>query len=139
VQLHVFLMAPNRQSHASDPENQIQNHITTLRPTVSRPVFSFLLLKLSSDNCGFGDVGRPLRREDGPVIYSCCWASPAQSLSCPSCTGLVTTFYCLQFETPPTWRASFLHFFPQGQGSPVTLRQWVRTLQFWAETPLAVG
>jgi hypothetical protein len=37
-------------------------------------------------------------------VYSCCWASPAQSFSGPSPTGLMTTFYCLRFETPPTWR-----------------------------------
>jgi hypothetical protein len=31
--------------------------------------------------------------------------SPAQSFSDPSPGGLLTTFYCLRFETPPTWRA----------------------------------
>jgi hypothetical protein len=38
-------------------------------------------------------------REDGPVVYNCRWASPAQSFSGPSPVGLVTTFYCLRFET----------------------------------------
>jgi hypothetical protein len=33
---------------------------------------------------GFVDVGRPIRREDGSVIYNCCWPSPAQSFSGPS-------------------------------------------------------
>jgi hypothetical protein len=47
----------------------------------------------------------PLWREDGSVVYSCCWSSPAQSFSGPSPAGLVTTFCCLRFETPPAWRA----------------------------------
>jgi hypothetical protein len=49
-------------------------------------------------------VWRPLWREDGSVVYDCCWPSPAQSYSDPSPAGLITTFYCLRFEVPPTWR-----------------------------------
>jgi hypothetical protein len=33
----------------------------------------FLLL---SGSCGFVDVGRSLWREDGSVVYNCCWTSP---------------------------------------------------------------
>jgi hypothetical protein len=44
-------------------------------------------------------VGRYLWREDGSVVYNCCWPSPAQSFSSPSPTGLATMFYCLRFET----------------------------------------
>jgi hypothetical protein len=47
----------------------------------------------------------PLWREAGSVVYNCCWSSPAQSFSGPTSAGLVSTFYCLKFETPPTWRA----------------------------------
>jgi hypothetical protein len=43
--------------------------------------------------------GRPLWREDGSVIYTCCWPLPAQSFSGPSLLGLATIFYCLRFET----------------------------------------
>jgi hypothetical protein len=32
----------------------------------------------------------------------------------PSPVGLMTTFYCLNFETPPTWRAKFLYLYPPG-------------------------
>jgi hypothetical protein len=56
----------------------------------------FLLL---SDNYGFPGVGCSLWREDGSVVYNCCWPSPAQSFSGPSPVGLVTIFYCLRFET----------------------------------------
>jgi hypothetical protein len=46
-------------------------------------------------------VGRPLRREDGCVVYNWCWPSPAHSLSGPILAGLTTIFYSLRFETPP--------------------------------------
>jgi hypothetical protein len=48
---------------------------------------------------GFVDLGCPLRREDGSVVYNCCWPSPAQSFSGPGPVGLVAIFYCLRFET----------------------------------------
>jgi hypothetical protein len=51
------------------------------------------------DICEFVDLGRPLWREDGSVVYNCCWPSPAQSFSGPIPVGLVTVFYCLRFET----------------------------------------
>jgi hypothetical protein len=39
--------------------------------------------------------------------------TPAQSFSGPSPAGLMTIFYCLSFETPPTWRARTLrHWIP---------------------------
>jgi hypothetical protein len=63
----------------------------------------FLLL---SDSCGFVDVGRLLRREDGSVVYNCCWPSPAQSSLGQSPAGLVTIFYYLRFNNFPTWRIS---------------------------------
>jgi hypothetical protein len=59
------------------------------------PTTKFLLL---SDSCGFVDVGRFLRREDGSVVYNYCWPSPEQQFSGPSLVGLVTIFYCLRFE-----------------------------------------
>jgi hypothetical protein len=43
-------------------------------------------------------MGRSLWREDGSVVYNCCWSSPAQSLSGPCPVVLVTIFYCLFWE-----------------------------------------
>jgi hypothetical protein len=58
----------------------------------------------------------PLWREDASVVYNCCWSSPAQSISGPSPAGLMTTFYCFRFETPPTWRARSPYLYPPGTG-----------------------
>jgi hypothetical protein len=55
-------------------------------------------LLLVSESCEFVYVGLSLWREDGSVVYNCCWPSPAQSLSGPSSVGLVTIFYCFRFE-----------------------------------------
>jgi hypothetical protein len=40
-----------------------------------------------------------LWREDGPVVYNCCWPSLAQSFLGPGSVGLATMFYCLRFKT----------------------------------------
>jgi hypothetical protein len=84
-----------------------------LRPTDSRPVSLGVKRHLTpktrclllSDICGFVDMGRPLWREDGSVVYNCCWSSPAHSFSGPSPAGLMSIFYCFRFETaqPGGW------------------------------------
>jgi hypothetical protein len=43
-------------------------------------------------------VRRSLWREDGSVVYNCCWPSPAQSFSGLSPVELATIFYCLTLE-----------------------------------------
>jgi hypothetical protein len=58
-------------------------------------------LKFSLDSCGFVILRRPLWREVWSVIYCCCLASPAQSLSGLSPAGLKTIFDCPNFWDSP--------------------------------------
>jgi hypothetical protein len=105
-----------------------------LRPKVSRPVswcqtpsrVAREQILLLSDGSDFINAGRSVWREDGSVVYKCYWFWPAQSLSRPSPVGLMTIFYCLRFQTPPTrWaRSPYLH--PPGTGWPrYTPRHWI--------------
>jgi hypothetical protein len=70
-----------------------------------------------SDICGFVDVWR----DDGSVVYNCCWSSPAQSFSCPSSVGLMTHILLSQILEPSTLEGQVpVMFIPQKQGGPVT-------------------
>jgi hypothetical protein len=69
-----------------------------------------------SDSCGFVEVGRSPWQENGSAVYNCWWSSPAQSFLGPSPAGLVTTFCCLRFETPPTWRVKSPYLYLPGTG-----------------------
>jgi hypothetical protein len=73
-----------------------------------RPIF-LLFFYYFLDGYGFVDVVRPLWREAGSVVFSCCWASPVQSFKGPSSAGLMTECYCLCFWDSPTWRAKLLY------------------------------
>jgi hypothetical protein len=82
------------------------------RPTVSRPVclcaryssgtfvqfypFFFLIIFRQLKVCW---CGRPFWRKVGSVVFSCCWASPAQSSSGLSRAGPMI-FYCLNVWDP---------------------------------------
>jgi hypothetical protein len=59
-------------------------------------------------------------------FYNCYWPSPAQSLLGPSSAGLMTIFYCLRLETPPTCRSRSPYLYPSETGCPsYTPRCWV--------------
>jgi hypothetical protein len=78
-----------------------------LRSTVSRPIClgvkhqseAYDDIFVLPENCGLVDMGRSLWRQDGSVVYNCCWLSPAQSFSGPRPVELATIFYSLKFET----------------------------------------
>jgi hypothetical protein len=82
------------------------------------PTTRFLLL---SDSSGFVDVGHPIRREDGSVVYNCCWPSPGQSFSGPSPVGVKTIFCCPDSRLPQPGGPGPCIYIPQEQGSPVIL------------------
>jgi hypothetical protein len=68
----------------------------------------------------------PLWQEDASLIYNFCWFSPVKSFSGSSPARLMTIFYCLRFETPPTRRARSLYlYFPKTGWPGYTLRHWV--------------
>jgi hypothetical protein len=64
------------------------------------PIFPFSLW-LFLDSCGFVDVGHPLWRKVGSVVFSFCRSSPAQPFSYLSPVGLMSIFYCLYFWDSP--------------------------------------
>jgi hypothetical protein len=68
----------------------------------------------------------PLWREDGSIIYNCCWPSPAQSFSGLIPAGLITIFYCLRFKIPSTWKVRSPYLYPRGRPWPNYIpRHWV--------------
>jgi hypothetical protein len=86
-----------------------------------QPNFIFQL-----NTCGYSPYVISLWREDGSVVYDCCWPTPPQSFSGPSPAGLMTTFYCLRFEIPTTWRARSPYLYLPRTGWPsYTHRNWV--------------
>jgi hypothetical protein len=100
---------PNPSSLTAEGSLQTRSHSLSdlslslmLWPTASRPVslgikhpWGLLVL----DICGFLWRSLFIWREDGFDFYNCCWPSPAHSFSGPSPMVLVTSFYCLIFET----------------------------------------
>jgi hypothetical protein len=54
-------------------------------------------------------VGRPLWREVGCIVFSCCWVLSAESFSGPSPAGLTTIFFCLNIETLQSRRSKLLY------------------------------
>jgi hypothetical protein len=88
---------------------------TYLGPTTN---FSFSL-KFSLDSCRVVILKRPLWREDGPIIYCCCWSSPAQSRSGLSPTELKTYILLSQFFIlPQPGGPGPRIYIPQEQGGP---------------------
>jgi hypothetical protein len=69
--------------------------------------------KLFSHSCKLFIVWHSHWREGGSLIYSCCWASPAQCFSGLNRAWFMPIFYWIHFEVPPKCRARSLHLFAQ--------------------------
>jgi hypothetical protein len=61
----------------------------------------------------------PLWREDGSVIYNCCWSSPAQSFSGPSPADSRPQYTVSDSRLPQPGGPLPRIYIPQEQGSPV--------------------
>jgi hypothetical protein len=85
----VLAPCPLRLTTIDFPKSESRSRLDVRPPSGTRGQFFFSFsLKLSlDDSYRFVIVWRPLWREGGSVIYSCCWASPPQSFSGPSSTG----------------------------------------------------
>jgi hypothetical protein len=142
---HVYPLAQTKESKSSyvTTDGSVGQSVLMWSTHLGLKTRSLLL----SDSCGFVYVGRSLWRENGPAVYKCCWSSPAQSFLGLSPAGLVTIFYCLRFETPPTWRARTPYLYPPGTGWPsyssqkvkvkVILRPTVQSASLsWCEAPI---
>jgi hypothetical protein len=80
------------------------------------------------DSFGYVDVGRPLWREVGSVLFSFCQASPVQPFSDLSPMGLMSIVYCLYFWDSPNLegqvpvfispRNRVTQLYPRAWGSP---------------------
>jgi hypothetical protein len=84
-------------SSSSESESYVTTDGQSASLSWNKELFGGLTTR--SDSCGFVDLGRPFWREDGSVVYNCCWPSPSQSFSGSSLVGLVAIFYYLRFET----------------------------------------
>jgi hypothetical protein len=69
-------------------------------------------------SCGFVDVGCPLRRKDGSIVYDCYWDLPAQSFFVPSPARHVTHFVLIYLTLPKTWWARGPYLFSPGRWWP---------------------
>jgi hypothetical protein len=99
--------------------NQFVLATSPLRLTTSNFIFQLNI-------CAYNLYVTSSLKEDGSVVYNCYLSSPVQPILGPSPAGLMTTFYCLRFEAPPTWRARFPYLYPTGTGWPgYTPRHWV--------------
>jgi hypothetical protein len=82
------------------------------------------------NTCSYSPYIKSSQTRGWACVYNCCWSSPAQSFSGPNPAGLMTIFYCLKFETPPTWRARSPYLYPPGTEWPgYNPRHWV---PFWS-------
>jgi hypothetical protein len=76
----------------------------------------FLLL---SDSCGFVDMGRPLWREGGSVVYNCCCLLQHSHSQVRELRGSWPHFTVSDLRLPQPWGPGPCIYVPQEQGGPV--------------------
>jgi hypothetical protein len=80
----------------------VRVRVTSRLAVYRKSVLATSPLRLTTNNfifqlntCGYSPYVNPLWRDDGSVVYNCCWSSPAKTFSGRSPAGLTTTFYRL--------------------------------------------
>jgi hypothetical protein len=73
-------------------------------------VTASILFQLNT--CYHGPYVTSSLTKNGSVVHNFFWASPAQSFSGQNPAVLMTAFYSLKFETPPTWRTRSPYLYP---------------------------
>jgi hypothetical protein len=103
-------------------ETEVKVMLRTTTILVSSPHLGpktrFVLL---SHSCEFLDVGRPLWREDGSVVFNCCWASSEQSFWAISSAGLMSISHCLSSSHPQSTGPCPRSHIPPEEYGPVIL------------------
>jgi hypothetical protein len=69
-------------------------------------------------NSRFVDVGRPLWREDGSLVFNCWWFSPPWSFSCPILRDSWSYFTASGLIPPKPWGQFLFSYMPPGTGWP---------------------
>jgi hypothetical protein len=98
-----------------------------LRPTISRPVYLGIehpseaqdQILITVRQLRFVDMGRLPWREDGSVVYNCCWPSLAQSFSGPSQRDSWPYFTVSDSRLPELGGSGLIIYIPQWQCAPV--------------------
>jgi hypothetical protein len=134
--------------HATDSRHHVHEFVVEVKlrltvgckPWNSWPDFSF-----RSGICGLLDVGHPLWREDGSVIYSynCFWALPEQSLSASELRRAHDHILLPHLRLPQPGGPGPHIYILQQQGGPVippgTAFAFHRLLRLAGLTPLHTG
>jgi hypothetical protein len=82
-------------------------------------------------------TGSPLWRENGYVIYNPCWLSIAEWLLSPCPAIIMTIFYSIRIEIPPSWKARSAYLYASVVRRPsYDPRNWIPSSRQLQQTGL---
>jgi hypothetical protein len=106
---------------------KVMLHLTVSQSIlVSSPMWGPRQVFCYCHTCRFIDVGRPLWREDGSAIYSCCWLLPVQPFLDLEYSGTHDHILLSWIQESPNLEDQVPYSYPSGIGwSSYTPRHWV--------------